>query len=137
MILVDTSIWSLCLRRNPKDLNPTEQKLVVELLSVIGSGEAALIGPIRQELLSGIRRIKDFRKLQAQLATFPLLEIEAADYDQAATFFNTCRTRGIVATPIDLLICAGAARFDAAIFTSDSDFQQFAKWLPIKLHSVV
>ena len=54
MILIDTCIWSLALRRTRKDLNPQERKLYFRWRELVIDGSAALIGPIRQELLSGI-----------------------------------------------------------------------------------
>jgi len=37
---------------------------------------------------------------------------------------------------IDLLICAIAYRHKLAIFTTDRDFDRYAKHLPIRLHEV-
>ena len=48
--LVDTSIWSEAFRRN----HPLRGNHAHELARLIEEGEATLIGPIRQELLSGI-----------------------------------------------------------------------------------
>jgi hypothetical protein len=62
-VLVDTSIWSLALRRRPGDLNPNENLLVTELTELIQEGRAAIIGLIRQELLSGIKRSAQVTKV--------------------------------------------------------------------------
>ena len=53
-ILVDTSVWSLALRRKTESLNATERFLVAELSELIREGRARLVGLVRQELLSGI-----------------------------------------------------------------------------------
>jgi predicted nucleic acid-binding protein len=133
-VLVDTTIWSLALRRRGNDLNPEEQHLLQEWGSLVASGQVALVGPIRQEILSGIRRESDFVAMQRQLSAFGYLEVVAGDYDRAAVFFNVCRSNGVSGTPIDLLICAVAERLDLPIFTTDADFALFAKYLPIRLH---
>jgi hypothetical protein len=52
---VDTPVWSLALRRKPKDLHPDERRRVDALTDLVRDGRAVLIGPIRQEVLSGIR----------------------------------------------------------------------------------
>ena len=135
-VLVDTSIWSLVLRRRQRDLNAYECRLVEEWVSLVKTGCAMLIGPIRQEVLSGIRYPEDFAALRRRLSAFGYLEIVPGDYDRAASFFNACRAKGVVGTPIDLLICAVAARSDVAIFSTDSDFQRYARHLPIRLHEV-
>ena len=64
---------------------------------------------------------------------FPDVPITTDDYEQAASFYNLCRARGIQGSNTDFLICAIAARNDFAIFTMDEDFTRFAKVLPIAL----
>ena len=134
IVLVDTTVWSLALRRRRSALSAAETALVEEWTRLVQTGEAALAGPIRQEVLSGIRDAKAFAGLQEQLGNFRYLVIVPSDYDRAAAFFNDCRAAGIAATPIDMLLCAIASRHDAAIFTTDGDFALYAEHLPIRLH---
>jgi hypothetical protein len=61
--------------------------------------------------------------------------LEAKDYEEAASFFNKCRARGIQGSNTDYLICAAAARRGFGILTMDTDFAHFARMLPIVLHS--
>lgn len=132
-ILIDTPVWSLALRRAAADLHARERRIVEAWAEAVRSGDAVLIGPVRQELLSGIRSRKTFRLLADRLADFPDLAIDRVDYIQAATFFNHCRASGVTGSTIDLLICAVAHRHEARIFTADSDFTRYAKHLPISL----
>lgn len=134
MVLVDTTIWSLALRRRTARLNASELKLVEAWAALVESGLAALIGPIRQEILSGIRREAVFDLIRDHLGDFAILPIEAGDYDEAARFYSVCRSRGISGTSIDMLICAVASRHDVAIFTTDTDFDRYARCLPIRLY---
>jgi predicted nucleic acid-binding protein len=133
-VLVDTTIWSLAIRRRHGDLNAREKDIVEEWVALVEDGQAALVGPIRQEILSGIRRPSDFDTIRRQLSAFVYLPLLPRDYDQAAAFFNTCRTKGLTGTAIDLLICAVASRVDVSIFTTDADFDLYAKHLGIRLH---
>lgn len=133
-VLIDTTVWSLALRRRREKLSSDEQDLVLEWETLARSGRVVLIGPIRQEVLSGIREEKVFAALQARLSEFRSLEVLPGDYDQAAGFFNVCRSRGISGTPIDMLICAIAFRHELPIFTTDPDFPQYARHIPIRLH---
>jgi len=126
-VLVDTSIWSLALRRKSPGF-ATEK-----LTDLILSSQVVLIGPVRQELLSGISDEKVFNDLKARLAPFDDLPITTTDYEAAAGFFNTCRARGVQGSHIDFLICAVAANNNLLIYTSDRDFEQFSKHLPIRL----
>ncbi|MGB0014507.1 MAG: hypothetical protein WBQ03_23135, partial [Candidatus Sulfotelmatobacter sp.] len=64
LVLVDTPIWSLALRRAPSDLNSLEQLLTSALKELIRDGRAQIVGPVRQELLSGVRQEKTFTELR-------------------------------------------------------------------------
>jgi predicted nucleic acid-binding protein len=93
------------------------------------------IGPIRQEILSGIRQDADFETLRERLASFDDVPVLTTDDEHAARLFNRCRSRGLTGTPPDLLICAIAQRMGLAIFTTDRDFERYAKHVPIMLFS--
>jgi predicted nucleic acid-binding protein len=129
-VLVDTSVWSLALRRQAR----VDASQVGELRVLIEAGRVAMIGPIRQELLSGIRTDDVFKRLRAQLASFPDEPLATADYERAAEAFNDCRGRGIQGSNTDFLICAVAERRQMPIFTTDRDFHRFATILPISLY---
>jgi hypothetical protein len=94
-----------------------------------------MIGPVRQELLCGIRSQAHFRKLRDHLRAFPDLEVTTRDYETAAEFFNLCRGKGIQGSNTDFLICAVAARHKIPIFTTGGDFTLFQPYLPFGLHS--
>ena len=129
-VLVDTSVWSLALRRGDTSLNAE----VDELRRLVDAHFVEIIGPIRQEILSGVRYQSQFERLEADLSAFPDLPVLTEDYVTAANYFNLCRSRGIQGSNTDFLICAVAVRQDLAIFTTDGDFRQFSECLPIVLH---
>ncbi|MEA2601846.1 MAG: hypothetical protein QOF89_2838 [Acidobacteriota bacterium] len=133
-VLVDTTIWSLALRRRAHQLSPEEKRLVEEWADLVNSGRAVLIGPVRQEVLSGIRSNEVFEDIHEKLSSFRYLENLPGDYVQAARFFNLCRSHGIAGSHIDMLICAMAYRYGVPIFTTDPDFSGYAKHLPIQLY---
>ena len=132
-VLVDTAIWSLVLRRRP---GRERLNLATELTSLVQDGRVAMMGPIRQELLSGIKEPAHFDRLRESLRAFPDVELASHDYEEAASFFNRCRAKGIQGSNTDFLICAVATRYKFAIFTTDEDFTHFARMLPITLHQV-
>jgi predicted nucleic acid-binding protein len=134
LVLVDTSIWTLALRRTSTDLNPREQRLTSALRELIRDGRAQLVGPVRQELLSGIGHETSFRKLRDQLRAFEEPNLEMADYEEAAHINNQCRSRGIAGSAMDFLICAAASRRDWEIFTTDQDFTRYAAVITLKLY---
>ncbi|MBD2187461.1 type II toxin-antitoxin system VapC family toxin [Pseudanabaena mucicola] len=129
-VIVDTSVWSIALRRNSlKAFSPH----VEVLRDMITNDQVALIGAIRQEILSGIRVFEQFARLRDYLKAFPDLELVSEDYEVAAEFFNTCRSKGIQGLNTDFLICSVAHRLGYSILTNDNDFRNFQSHIPIVL----
>jgi predicted nucleic acid-binding protein len=129
-VIVDTCVWSLALRRNIKPSG----ECALELRNLILDHKVQMLGPIRQEILSGIRDKNQFNKLQEYLENFPDMYPETEDYVEAARYFNLCRSKGIQGSNTDFLICAIAVRNKFSIFTIDKDFKRFAHAFPIILH---
>ena len=130
-VIVDTSVWSLALRR----ARFVETPDVAELRHLIGTGRVVMLGPIRQELLSGVRIAEEFKRLRVTLQPFVDVPLVTEDYEAAATCFNRCRARGIQGSNTDFLICAVSDRTGWPVFTTDKDFGQFAKVLSLRLHT--
>lgn len=128
-VLVDTCVWSQLLRKAADENDP----IVLELNELIKEYRVQMIGPIRQELLSGIKNKKQFTLLKEHLRSFSDLEIKTEDYEMAAQMSNGCRRKGIQGSHTDFLICAVAHRYDLAVFTVDADFKLYKRHIPIKL----
>lgn len=129
-VLVDTSVWSLALRRR----TGSEEPVVAQLRWLIDQGRVAMIGPIRQELLSGVRTPQSFEQLRDHLRPYRDEPLELEDFERAAEHYNACRARGVQGSNTDFLICAVAERRALPILTTDADFTRFAGILPISLH---
>lgn len=134
MVLVDTSVWSLALRRKQADLSPGEQDVKTALQGLVRDGRAQIVGPVRQELLSGIGADETFRKVRDALRAFDEPQLQVEDYEEAARIHNICRTRGIAGSAMDFLICAIARLRNWEVFTTDNDFVRYGKVLPLKLY---
>ncbi len=128
-VLVDTSIWSEILRRR-KTINLQIHKIMT---SLIQDGNVSIIGPIRQEILSGIKERAQFDKLKEHLECFDDIEMNSDVYELAAEFCNTCRGKGVQGSPVDFLICAVASYYKMEIYTTDKDFNHYKKHLDIRL----
>lgn len=128
-VIVDTSVWSLALRRN----EISESSCVTFFRELIADGRVALLGPVRQEILSGIRHEKQFARLRTYLQSFPDVDLDLEDYELAAEFFNTCRKKGIQGANTDFLICAAASRRAYEVLTTDHDFMAFSRYIPVTL----
>lgn len=129
-VLVDTCVWSMALRRSDASNGPE----VGELVELVKELRVQLIGPVRQEILSGIKSMEQYTRLRDHLRPFPDLELTTRDYEVAADFFNLCRGKGVQGSNTDFLLCAVAERHQMPVFTTDADFELFRQHLPIKLH---
>ncbi len=134
-VLVDSSIWSVALRRDYAFLNDGEREAVDEWTELLRERRAVLIGPVVQEVLSGIKHESQHRILEERILSFPIIAAGEEDYLCAARMFNQCRAHGVTGTAIDLLLCAVAVRLDIPIFTTDADFKRYARHLPVRLHA--
>lgn len=138
-VLVDTSVWSLALRRRESiGLSSEEQKLKAQLAQAVQDGRVAMIGLIRQELLSGIKEQAQFEKVKAGLGPFTDETIVTEDHEFAAQLYNECRSQGVEAGTVDMLICAVAVRREWEILSNDTGLNRcfaLARKFYVKLQS--
>jgi hypothetical protein len=130
-VLVDTPVWSYALRKQNADY----QQVVSLLENLIKDQRALIIGPIRQEILSGYSDLHKFKILREKLSFFENTPIEDIDYEKAAELCNDCRKKGIQGSHTDFLICAVANRINAYIFTTDKDFLHYRKAVSLKIYN--
>ena len=134
-VLVDTPVWSLALRRDFGKLSQLERAIRQDLADLTADTRVRIVGPIRQELLSGIRNAAQFRTVRDELREFPDEPLSLEDWETAAQSNNRCRTAGIAGSAVDFLVCAVAMRRSWEIFTTDNDFQHYARVLPVRLRA--
>lgn len=132
-VLVDTTIWSLALRKNEKDQK--QNRIINEFKELIRDLRVRIIGPIRQEILSGIKDQNKYEELKEKLKYFTDIELITEDYELAAEIYNKCRSKGIQGSHIDFLICSISIRKKYMIFTLDKDFENYSKAIEIKLYN--
>ena len=124
-LLVDTSVWSLVLRRpRVEEGDPHVQAFRQHVES--GNG-LFLIGNILQELLDGLRSPKQFDHLVTLLEPYPLLELTRPTYVAAAQLRAACRVKGVNAGAIDFLIAAACCQYGFPLLTADQDFVHIAR----------
>jgi predicted nucleic acid-binding protein len=130
-VIVDTCVWSQFLRRNHP---PASDALAGELARLIRADAVEIIGVIRQELLSGAQPSERFDQLKEYLRFYSNLPLDEEDDETAARYYNRLRQSGLQSAATDLLICPVAVRRGLKVFTTDTDFDAYAKHIPIKLH---
>ncbi len=129
-LLVDTSVWSLLLRRDRPDVGPE----VAALTEALESGARILsTGLILQELLQGFSGPKARRQIVERFSAFPLLVPDREDHVSAADLHNRCRARGVQTGTIDALLAQLCIRHELTLLTTDVDFQHIAKHAPLQV----
>ena len=132
MILLDTSVLSLALRRGRAS---AASEAVRERLGrlILEDVPLAIPGIVLQEVLSGVPDERQFAKLRQALQGFPVVLAQAPDHVRGAALFNTCRQHGVAATVLDCLIAALAIGRGARLWTLDQDFSLLARYAALQL----
>jgi len=129
MVIVDTNIWSAFLRRSIE----MPAIAVDEFKNLVSKNQVVLLGIVKQELLSGIKHKRQFKRIEDILEGFPSLLATSEDHVFASHLYNSCRKHGIQGSHIDFLICAQAINNHHEILTTDGDFTHYEKVIPIDL----
>ena len=129
-IFVDTSVWSLALRRNSPSSAPEARALI----RTIEAGEPILTtGLVLQELLQGFSGPKARRQILDRFSAVPLLAPNRDDHIQAAELRNRCRRAGIQIGMIDALLAQLCMHHDLTMLSSDNDYKHIARQSSLKL----
>jgi predicted nucleic acid-binding protein len=133
MVLVDTPVRSLSLRRRAINLSASDRRVTQNLYDLVRQKRVKLLGTTRQEVLSGIREESQFLRIRDHLRGFRDVEVDVDDYEEAAQAYSRCSRRGIAGPHADFLMCALALRYGWQIFSNDHDFEKYSLILPIQL----
>ena len=121
-LLVDTSVWSLALRRD----SPPPLPEVDELRRALEAGAVYSTGLVLQELLQGFPKASARKQIIKRFAALPLLVPDRDDHVEAAELRNTCRRKGIQIGTIDALLAELCIRHKLTMLTTDRDFRHLA-----------
>ena len=129
-LFVDTSVWSLALRRD----GPSSAPEVEALIKAIEHGEPILTtGLVLQELLQGFSGPKAREQILDRFSALPLLVPDRADHIEAAALRNTCRRHGVQIGTIDALLAQLSIRHSLLMLSSERDFQRVQAHCPLRL----
>lgn len=129
-LFVDTSVWSLTLRRDA----PAGSAEVAALVRALGSGETVLTtGLVLQELLQGFGQPKSRDRIIERFSALPLIAPDREDHIEAASLRNQCRRAGVQIETIDALLAQLCLRHDLIMLTADQDFRAIAKHSALRL----
>jgi predicted nucleic acid-binding protein len=127
---VDTSVWSLALRRD----RPTSVPEVDTLVRVLEAGDAVYTtGLVLQELLQGFAGPKAHEQIVERFAALPSVPPDRSDHIDAAELRNTCRRAGIQIGTIDALLAQLCIRHRLTLLTTDRDFHHAARHVALRV----
>jgi len=129
---VDTSVWSLALRRESAVHVPEAQALA----KALRAGQPVFTtGLVIQELLQGFAGPKARDQILERLSALPLIVPDRRDHVEAAELRNRCRRSGVQIGTIDALLGQLCIRHELAMLTTDRDFVLLAGHFPLTLWS--
>lgn len=129
-LLVDTSVWSLALRR---DIEATEPEVHELKDALLGADVVVTTGLILQELLQGFSGAKAQTLIIERFAALPLLQPDRDDHIGAASLRIVCRQAGVQIGTIDALLAQLAIRHDLTLLSTDKDFTHAAKYCALRI----
>ena len=128
--LVDTSVWSLALRRS----EPVAEREVSRLREALFARESIYTtGLILQELLQGFRGPRQRDAILHRFSALPTITPDRDDYIEAAEVRNRCRRNGVQLGTIDALLAQLAIRHELVLLSTDQDFRHAAAHVPLKV----
>jgi predicted nucleic acid-binding protein len=129
-LLVDTSVWSLAMRRD----SGSELSQVRQLRDALdGADSVVTTGLVLQELLQGFNGARAAASIVERFQSLPLLQPDRRDHVAAAEIRNQCRRNGVQIGTIDALLIQLCGRYDLTLLTTDQDFTFAARHMPFKL----
>lgn len=129
-LFVDTSVWSLALRR---DLPSTSPRVALLARALENADSIFTTGLVLQELLQGFHGPKAKREIISRFSTLPLIVPDREDHVAAAELRNTCRRHGLQVGTIDALLAQLCIRHDLPLLSDDDDFKGVARWSKLRL----
>ena len=127
-LLVDTSVWSLVLRRDAPAGVPEAEFL----RAALARGDSIVTtGLVLQEILQGVAGAKMRTAIQERFAALPFLVPDRSDHIRAADLHGAARRKGIQVGTVDALLAALCLRHDLTMLSTDADFKDLRKVAPL------
>lgn len=130
MLLVDTSVWSLALRRDVVGAQP--EVLYLEQ-ALVGSQTVVTTGLVLQELLQGFSGPKARAQIIDRFSSLPLVQPDRQDHVDAAALRTACRRGGVQIGTIDALLAQLCIRHHLTLLTTDRDFAHAARHCRLRI----
>lgn len=129
-LLVDTSVWSLALRR---DVSVVTREVQALQRALDGDELIVTTGLVLQELLQGFAGPRARKDIIDRFAALPVITPDRRDHIDAAELRNVCRRKGLQIGTIDALLAQLCIRNGLTMLTTDKDFLLAASHCPLRV----
>lgn len=130
MLLVDTSVWSLALRR---DVVVAQPEVLYLEQALVGSLTVVTTGLVLQELLQGFSGPRARAQIIDRFSMLPLVQPDRQDHVDAAALRTACRRGGVQIGTIDALLAQLCIRHQLTLLTTDRDFAHAARHCRLRI----
>lgn len=131
LVLIDTSVWVLALRRSPLPA------LKDEVAHLLAENRVAIIPLIGLELLGRTKSSQEFNRLKSRLAALHQMPTDEATWETAIQVAFKLRQRGIIIPYTDILIASAAIINDCTLLHSDRHFDLMSENTNLDVQSLV
>lgn len=131
MVLIDTSVWILALKKNPHTSAKTR---VEELMS---NNRIAIMPLIFIELLGGVNTEAEFQHLKNRLNSLKQIQLVKKDWEEIAYNAFKLRRKGITVPYIDIIISTAASINNMVLLHADRHFDVIAKEIDLEAENVL
>jgi predicted nucleic acid-binding protein len=129
-LFVDTSVWSLALRRDAPETGPEVAALAVAL----ERGDVVVsTGLVLQELLQGFSGPRARGAILDRFTALAFLMPTREDHVLAAALRTACRQHGVQVGTVDALLAQLCIGSDLTMLTTDRDFVHMAAHVPLRV----
>jgi hypothetical protein len=131
LVLIDTSVWILALRKSP---SPVVKDEVEHLLA---ENRVAIAPMIRLELLGGTKSVNEFNRLKSRLDALHQIPANEANWEVATQLSFKLRQQGKVIPYTDILIGTAAIITGCLLLHADKHFDLMAEDTDLNVRSLI
>jgi predicted nucleic acid-binding protein len=131
IVLIDTSVWILALRKSP---SPVVKDEVEHLLA---ENRVAIAPMIRLEILGGTKSVDEFNRLKSRLDALHQIPANEANWELATQLSFKLRQKGKVIPYTDILIGAAAIISSCLLLHADRHFDLMAEDTDLNVRSLI
>jgi len=131
LVLIDTSVWILALRKSPPPA------VTDEVSHLLAENRVAIVPLIRLELLGVTKSLNEFNRLKDRLSALHQIPADEANWEAAIQLAFKLRQQGRAIPYTDIIIASAAIVNECMLLHSDGHFDLMAESTDLNVKSLV